>query len=125
MERLVKSMASSLLLRAKNTIERAKTRGLRAARENQQTTALVVGGLAGTGVTVAAAFADQKMGAGKQWKVGPVPVTAIGGVAALVPAFFLKKEPIAMAAAVSAGATLLNISLYAFLREEVIEPGEE
>lgn len=118
-------MASSLLVRAKNTIERAKTRGLRAARENQHTTALVAGGIAGAGVTVAAAFADQKMGAGNQWKVGPVPVTAIGGVAALVPAFFTRKMPIVQAASVAAGTTLLNISLYRFLVEEGIEPGSE
>lgn len=112
-------------MRAKNTIERAKARGIRAARENQQTTALVVGGITGTTLAVGAAFADQKMGAGKQWKVGPVPVTAIAGVAALVPAFFLRKEPIAQAASVQGGMTLLNLSLYSYLREEVIEPGEE
>lgn len=116
-------MASSLLLRAKNTIERAKTRTVRAAKENEKVTALAVGGIAGTGVAVGAAFADQKMGAGQQWKVGPVPVTAIAGAVALVPAFFTSKMPIVQAGSVSAGATLLNIALYRYLVEEGIEAG--
>jgi hypothetical protein len=116
-------MASSLLLRAKNTIERAKTKTIRAARENQHATALVAGGIAGGGVTVAAAFADQKMGAGHQWKVGPVPVVAIFGAAALVPAFFTRKMPIVQAASVAAGTTALNLALYRYLVEEAIEAG--
>jgi hypothetical protein len=116
-------MASSILLRAKNTIERAKTRTIRAAKENEKTTALAVGGVAGLGVTVGAAFADQKMGAGQQWKVGPVPVTAIAGAAALVPAFFTSKMPIAQAASVAAGSSLLNLALYRWLVEEGIEAG--
>jgi hypothetical protein len=110
-------------VRAKNTIERAKARTARAAKENQHATALIAGGITGTGVTVAAAFADQKMGAGQQWKVGPVPVVAIGGVAALIPAFFTAKYPIAQAASVSAGTTALNLALYRYLVEEGIEAG--
>lgn len=116
-------MASSLLLRAKNTIERAKARTVRAARENQHTTALVAGGIAGTGTAVAAAFADQKMGAGQQWKVGPVPVVAIFGAAALAPAFFTRKMPIVQAASVAAGMTAINIAAYRYLCEEGIEAG--
>lgn len=124
MERRLKAMASSLLVRAKNTIERAKTRTMRAARENEHATALVAGGIAGAGVTVASAFADQKMGAGHQWKVGPVPVTAIAGAAMLVPAFFTRKMPIVQAASVAAGTTALNIALYRYLVEEAITAGE-
>lgn len=116
-------MSNSLLVRAKNTIERAKTRGVKLARENEHTTALVAGGVAGTGVAVAAAFADQKMGEGKQWKVGPVPVVAIVGAAALVPAFFTRKMPIVQAASVAAGMTAINIAAYRYLVEEGIEAG--
>lgn len=116
-------MASSLLLRAKNVIERQKTRVVKAARENQHTTALAVGAIAGTGLTVGAAFADQKMGAGHQWKVGPVPVTALVGAAVLVPAFFTRKMPIVQAGSVSGGMTLLNLALYRYLVEEGIEAG--
>lgn len=116
-------MASSVLVRAKNTIERAKARTVKAAKENQHATALVAGGIAGTGVTVAAAFADQKMGAGHQWKVGPVPVNAIAGVVMLVPAFFTRKMPIVQAASVAAGTTALNLALYRYLVEEGIEAG--
>lgn len=116
-------MASSLLVRAKNTIERAKTRTIKAARENEHVTALAAGGIAGSGVAVGAAFADQKMGEGKQWKVGPVPVVAIFGAAALVPAFFTRKMPIVQAASVAAGMTGLNVALYRWLVEEGIQPG--
>lgn len=116
-------MASSLLVRAKNTLERAKTRTMRAARENQHTTALVAGGIAGTGTAVAAAYADQKMGAGQQWKVGPVPVVAIAGAAMLAPAFFTRKMPIVQAASVAAGMTAINIAAYRYLVEEGIEAG--
>lgn len=117
-------MASSLLVRAKNTIERAKQRGIRAARENQKTTALIVGGLAGSGTAVAAALADQKMGAGQQWKVGGFPAVAIGGAAMLVPVFFTGKMPIVQAGLASAGMTGINIALYRYLVEEGIDPGE-
>jgi hypothetical protein len=124
-------MASSILLRAKNTIERTKARVVRAAKENEKTTALAVGGLTGTGVTVGLAFADQKMGNGHQWKLGAdangaggVPVGAIAGAITLAPAFFLGRMPIAQAASVAAGTTLLNVSLYRYLIEEgVIAPG--
>ncbi len=116
-------MASSLLVRAKNTIERAKTRTVRAARENEHVTALAAGGVAGFGVTVAAAFADQKMGEGKHWKVGPVPVVAIAGAAMLAPAFFTRKMPIVQAASVAAGMTALNLSVYRYLVEEGIAAG--
>lgn len=105
-------------------MERTKERTKRAARENQQATALVAGGIAGTGVTVAAAYADQKMGSGHQWKVGPVPVVGIAGAALLVPAFFAKKMPVVQAASVSAGTTAINLALYRFLVEEGITPGE-
>lgn len=104
-------------------MKRTKERGIKVARENQHTTALVVGGLAGSGTAIAAAFADQKMGAGNQWKVGPVPVVAIGGLVALAPAFFTRKMPVVQAAAVSAGMTALNIAGYRLLVEEMIEPG--
>lgn len=116
-------MASSLLVRAKQMMERNKTRAVRTSRENQHITALAAGTAAGTGVTVAAAFADQKMGAGQQWKVGPVPVVAIFGAAALVPAFFTRKMPVVQAVSVAAGTTALNVALYRYLVEEGIEPG--
>lgn len=116
-------MSSKLLKAAAQTIKRAKDRTVRAARENTHTTALVAGGIAGGSVAVGAAFADQKMGAGKQWKVGPVPVVAIFGAAAIVPAFFTRKMPIVQAASVSAGTTALNIAAYRYLIEEGIEPG--
>jgi len=123
MERRLDLMASSLLKRAAETIKRAKDRSVKAARENQHTTALIAGGIAGSGTAVAAAFADQKMGDGKQWKVGPVPVVAIGGAVALAPAFFTRKMPIVQAASVAAGTTALNIALYRYLVEEGIEAG--
>lgn len=104
-------------------MERNKTRAVKVARENQHVTALASGSIASVGVTVAAAFADQKMGAGHQWKVGPVPVVAIAGAAALVPAFFTRKMPIVQAASVAAGTTGLNLALYRWLVEEGIEPG--
>jgi hypothetical protein len=116
-------MASQLLKRAADVIKRQKDRGIKAARENVHTTSLIAGGIAGTGTAVAAAFADQKMGEGKQWKVGPVPVVAIAGVAAIVPAFFTRKMPIVQAASVSAGMTALNIAGYRWLVEEGIEAG--
>lgn len=117
-------MSTSLLKRAAETIKRTKDRTIKVARENQHTTALVVGGLAGTGTAVAAAFADQKMGEGKQWKVGPVPVVAIAGAALLVPALFTRKYPIVQAGLVSSGATAINIAGYRFLVEEGIDPGQ-
>lgn len=116
-------MSTSLLKRAAETIKRTKDRSIKAARENQHTTALVVGGLAGTGTAVAAAVADQKMGEGKQWKVGPVPVVAIAGAAALVPAFFTRKYPIVQAASVAAGMSAIQIATYRYLVEEGIEAG--
>lgn len=116
-------MSTSLLKRAAETIKRTKDRTVKVARENQHTTALAVSGIAGTGVAVGAAFADQKMGEGKQWKVGPVPVVAIFGAAALVPAFFSRKYPIVQAASVSAGMTAINLSVYRYLCEEGIEAG--
>jgi hypothetical protein len=123
-------MASSLLVRAKQTLERNKSRIVKAAKENEKVTALAAGGAAGVGVTVAAAFADQKMGEGKQWKVfksadgsGGVPVVGIVGAAALVPAFFTNKMPIAQAVSISAGMAGLNIAVYRYLVEETIAPG--
>lgn len=116
-------MSSSLLKRAAETIKRTKDRGIKAARENQHTTALVVGGLAGSGTAVAAAFADQKMGEGKQWKVGPVPVVAIAGAALLAPAFFTRRMPILQAGFVSAGSSAINLAMYRYLIEEGIEAG--
>jgi hypothetical protein len=116
-------MSTSLLKRAAETIKRTKERGIKVARENQHTTALIAGGIAGSGTAVAAAFADQKMGEGKQWKVGPVPVVAIAGAAALVPAFFTRKMPIVQSASVAAGMTAINIAAYRYLVEEGIEPG--
>ncbi len=116
-------MSSALLKRAKGVIERTKVRATKLARESQQVTALAAGGIASTTVTVGAAFADQKMGAGQQWKVGPVPVVAIGGAAMLAPAFFTRKYPIIQAASVAAGTTALNLALYRYLVEEGIEAG--
>ena len=104
-------------------MERQKNRAKASARENQTTYALVANGLTSTGTAVGLAFADQKMGAGKQWKVGPVPVGMIAGGMLLLPAFFLRKYPIAQAALVGGGATALNISAYRYLVEEVIEAG--
>lgn len=116
-------MASSIVVRAKEYMERQKNRAKSAARENQTTYALIANGATSTAVTVGLAFADQKMGAGKQWKVGPIPVGALGGLGMLVPAFFLRKYPIAQAALVGGGMSALNISGYRYLVEEVIEAG--
>lgn len=117
-------MASSLLVRAREALKRTAHRTRKVALENEKTTALAVGGISSLGATIAAAFADQKMGEGAQWKVGPVPVTAIAGAGALVPAFFTQKYPIAQAASVQTGMTLLNIGLYRWLIAEGIEPGK-
>lgn len=116
-------MSTSLLKRAAESLKRGKDRTIRAAKENEKTTALVVGGLSSTGAAVGAAFADQKMGNGQQWKVGPVPVVGLAGVAALVPALFLNKYPVAQAGLVSSGSTLIGIAAYRYLQEEVIAPG--
>lgn len=116
-------MSTSLLKRAAESLKRTKDRTIRAAKENEKVTALAVGTLSAQGAAIGAAFADQKMGNGAQWKVGPVPVTAIGGAAALVPALFLGKYPVAQAGLVSAGSTLLAISAYRYLQEEVIAAG--
>jgi len=116
-------MSSAILKKAKAVIERGKQRAVKLHRDNQQVTALAAGGIASTAVTVAAAFADQKMGAGQQWKVGPVPVVAIGGAALLAPAFFTRKYPIIQAASVAAGTTALNLAAYRYLVEEGIEAG--
>jgi hypothetical protein len=116
-------MASSLIKRAATYMANQKNRAMRAARENTHNTALVVGALSGTGTAVAAAFADQKMGAGAQWKVGPVPVVGLAGAAIAAPAFFLGKYPIAQAAAAVAGGTAINLALYRYLVEEGIEAG--
>jgi hypothetical protein len=112
-----------MLVRAKQYMERKKASAVRTARENQHATGLGVGGLVSVGVAVTSAIADQKLGAGQQWKVGPVPVVAIAGAAMLVPAFFTRRYPIAQAASVAAGTTALNISLYRYLVEEGIEAG--
>jgi hypothetical protein len=117
-------MASSILLRAKNMMERTKAKTQRLARENQHTTALVAGGIAGAGVSIAAAVADQKLGSGHQWKVGPVPVVGLAGAALLAPAFFTRKMPVAQAASVAAGTTAINLAIYRYLVEEVITSGE-
>lgn len=116
-------MSTSLLKRAAESLKRSKDRTIRVAKENEKTTALVVGGLSSTGAAVGAAFADQKMGNGQQWKVGPVPVVGIAGVAVALPALFLNKYPIAQAGLVGAGSTLVSIAAYRYLQEEVIEAG--
>jgi hypothetical protein len=64
------------------------------------------------------------MGAGQQWKVGPVPVVGLVGAALLAPAFFTRKMPIVQAASVAAGTTAINLALYRYLVEEGITPGE-
>lgn len=117
-------MAHSILVRAKNLMERTKARTQRLARENQHETALITAGIAGVGVTVAAAYADQKMGAGQQWKVGSIPVVGIAGAAMLAPAFFTKKMPVVQAASVAAGTTGINLAIYRYLIDEGIAPGE-
>ena len=116
-------MSTSLLKRAAETIKRTKDRAIKSAREDEHNQALVVGGLAGGGTAIAAAFADQKMGEGKQWKVGPIPVVAIAGAAALVPAFFTRKHPVLQAGCVAAGTQALGIAAYRYLVEEGIEAG--
>lgn len=116
-------MSTSLLKRAAESLKRTKDRTIRAAKENEKTTALVVGSLSSTGAAVGAAFADQKMGNGQQWKVGPVPVVGIAGVLAAVPALFLNKYPVVQAGLVGAGSSLISIAAYRYLQEEVIAPG--
>jgi hypothetical protein len=123
MERLLGCMASSIVTKAKHVLERAAARSQRERREKANVTALAVSGVAGLGVTVGAAFADQKLGSGHQWKVGPIPGVAIAGLVVGAPAFFLSKYPIAQAAAVSAGGTAINLALYRYLVEEQIAPG--
>lgn len=123
MERRLEAMASSIVKRALAHMQNAKNRTLKAARENTHNTALVVGALSGTGTAVAAAFADQKLGAGQQWKVGPIPVVAAAGAVLAAPAFFLGKYPIAQAALAVAGGTAVNIGLYRYLVAEGIEAG--
>jgi hypothetical protein len=117
-------MASSILVRAKNMLERGKQRAQRERREKTNLTALAAGAATGIGVTVAAAFADQKLGQGQQWKpVGGIPGVAMGGAAMLVPAFLTSKMPIVQASLVQGGMTALNLSLYRYLVEEGIEAG--
>jgi hypothetical protein len=117
-------MASSLLVRARDALKRNAQQAKRIAKENEKTTALAVGGIASLGSAIGAAFADQKMGEGRQWKVGPVPVVGIFGIGALIPAFFTAKYPIAQAASVQSGMTLINIAGYRWLVEEGIDPGQ-
>ena len=117
-------MPSSILVRAKHLMERTKAKTQRLARENQHETALITAGIAGVGVTVAAAYADQKMGAGQQWKVGSIPVVGIAGAALLIPAFFTKKQPVVQAASVAAGTTGINLAIYRYLVSEGIAPAE-
>lgn len=124
MERKLETMASSLLVRARDALKRNAQHVKRVAAENEKTTALAVGCAASAGASVAAALADQKMGEGAQWKVGPVPVVGIAGVLALVPAFFTNKYPIAQAASVQTGMTLISIAGYRWLVEEGIDPGK-
>jgi hypothetical protein len=116
-------MSTSLLKRAAESLKRGKDRTIRLAKENEKTTALAVGALSSTGAAVGAAFADQKMGNGQQWKVGPVPVVGIAGVAISVPALFLNKYPIAQAGLIGAGTQLVGIAAYRYLVEEAIDPG--
>lgn len=112
-------MASHLLKAAAAQIRSKIESAKRATREKQKETALIVGSTVSVGLTVAAAIADQKMGLGHQWKLGPVPVNAIAGVVALVPAFFMGKMPIAQAVSVQSGMTLLNVALYRFVLDNV------
>lgn len=117
-------MAQSLLVRAREALKAKAVAARRVAKENEKITALAVGGLCSTGAAVGAAFADQKMGVGSQWKVGPVPVVGLLGLGALVPAFFTQKYPIAQAASVQTGLTLINIAGYRWLVEEGIDAGQ-
>lgn len=115
---------SSLLVRARDALKRNAIHVKRVAKENEKTTALVVGGASGVAAAVAAAVVDQKMGEGAQWKVGPVPVVGIAGVLSLIPAFFTAKYPIAQSASVQTGMTLISIAGYRWLVEEGIDPGK-
>jgi hypothetical protein len=117
-------MASSLLVRAREALRRNAHHAKRVAKENEKTIAFAAGGASSLGAAVGAAFADQKMGEGRQWKVGPVPVVAIFGVGALIPAFFTAKYPVAQAVSVQTGMTLINIAGYRWLVEEGIEQGQ-
>lgn len=116
-------MASSIVRRAREALERNAKRVQRVGRERQRETALVVGELVGTANAIGAAVVDQKVGKGQQAKLWDVvPVNAVVGAVELAPAFFLGKSPVLQAAAVNGGMTMLKISLYRFLTDK-IEPG--
>jgi hypothetical protein len=112
-------MASSIIRRAREAVQRVNDGRKRLARERSRETGLIVGELVGTTLVVAAAVSDQKLGKGAQYKVGPVPVNAIAGVVALAPAFFLGKSPIAQATSVNAGMSLLKCALYRMITDNV------
>lgn len=116
-------MSTSLLKRAAESLRRNKDRAVRLTKENEKTTALAVGAFSSTGAAIGAAFADQKMGNGQQWKVGPMPVVGIAGIVTTIPALFLNKYPVAQAGLVGAGTTLISIAAYRYLQEEVIAAG--
>ena len=123
MERTLVAMASNLIRRARDFMVSQKAKAIRVSRERKHETAMVAGEAAGVAVTIAAAVSDQKLGKGQQFKAGPVPVNAIGGVVLLAPAFFLGKSPIAQAVSVNAGMSGLKAALYRYLTD-TIEPGQ-
>lgn len=112
-------MASKLLKEAAQALKAKAEAGKRLARERQKETALIAGGLTGTGLAVAAAIVDQKLGKGEPYKVGPVPVNLIAGAVAIIPAFFTGKSPVIQAASAQGGMTLINIGLYNIVRAHV------
>ena len=118
-------MASSILVRAKQFLERSKGKAVQIRRERQRETALVVGEIAGLATMVGCAVVDQKLGKGEQYKAGPIPVNAIAGVVAVAPAFFLNKYPVLQAASVNTGMTAIKIAGYRYLvSADGIAPGE-
>jgi hypothetical protein len=112
-------MASKLLQQAANALKAKTDAARRLTREKQKETALIAGGLTGTGLAAAAAISDQKLGKGDVYTWGPVPVNMIAGAVVLIPAFFTGKMPVVQAASAQGGMTLFNIGLYNLIRKHV------
>ncbi len=91
----------------------------RVAKNNEEATAVAVGSIAGVSAAVGGALVDQKLGKGQQYKVGPVPVNAIAGAVALVPAFFAKRSPVVRAASVAVGSQLIGVAAYRLILDNV------
>lgn len=115
-------MASKLLREAAAAVK-AKSEALkRVAKNNEESVAVAVGGLAGLAAAAGGAIVDQKLGKGEQYKVGPVPVNAIAGAVALVPAFFARRSPVVRASSVAVGTQLLGVAAYRVVLDNV-DPG--